>query len=191
MDAKRFGAFVAEVRKEKNMTQADLAREIQVTDKAVSRWERGIGLPDINTIEPLAEALGVGIVELMKSERIGKTEIPAVVADEVLTDTFELIRRQRRQERRTVIKIFAVIAMLILTVFLIDGMGWLIFALAYFPIICLLTAIAVFAYGFWRRSHKLPCLQTFVVAGVLFLIPLAGLMFFFFVGALGIGPVPN
>ena len=44
MDAHKFGAFVARRRKERNMTQADLASKIQVTDKAVSRWERGVSL---------------------------------------------------------------------------------------------------------------------------------------------------
>ena len=48
MDAKEFGAFLAQVRRERNMTQAELAQQLHVTDKAVSRWERGIGLPDIN-----------------------------------------------------------------------------------------------------------------------------------------------
>ncbi len=56
MDAKKFGAFLAEIRKGKNMTQSDLAIKLQVTDKAGSRWERGIGFPDINTLEPLAGA---------------------------------------------------------------------------------------------------------------------------------------
>lgn len=42
MDSKKFGQFVAEIRKEKNMTQADLANIIGVTDKAISRWEKGI-----------------------------------------------------------------------------------------------------------------------------------------------------
>ena len=42
MDAKMFGAFSAAMRKEKNMTQMDLARKLQVTDKAVSKWERGV-----------------------------------------------------------------------------------------------------------------------------------------------------
>ena len=70
MDAHKFGAFVAQCRKERNMTQAELASKIQVTDKAVSRWERGIGFPDINTIEPLASALEVSVLELMKSERM-------------------------------------------------------------------------------------------------------------------------
>ena len=68
MDAHKFGAFVARRRNERNMTQADLASKIQVTDKAVSRWERGLGFPDINIIEPLADALEVSVLELMKSE---------------------------------------------------------------------------------------------------------------------------
>ena len=57
MDAKQMGMFISELRKENNMTQAQLAKELYVSDKAVSRWERGLGFPDINTIEPLAEAL--------------------------------------------------------------------------------------------------------------------------------------
>ena len=54
MEAKEFGRFIAGMRKEKKMTQAELAEKIHVTDKAVSRWERGLGFPDIQTIEPLA-----------------------------------------------------------------------------------------------------------------------------------------
>lgn len=55
MDAQKFGAFVAQCRKEKKMTQVDLAAKLNVTDKAISRWERGVGFPDINTIEPLPQ----------------------------------------------------------------------------------------------------------------------------------------
>ena len=71
---KKFGAFIAAMRKEKNMTQMDLARKLQVTDKAVSKWERGLGFPDINTIEPLADALGLSVLEVMRSERIVEAE---------------------------------------------------------------------------------------------------------------------
>ena len=89
MDAKKFGAFIAEMRKENNMTQMDLARKLQVTDKAVSKWERGIGFPDINSIEPLADALGITVLEIMRSERIIEPEITSDTATGALTDTFE------------------------------------------------------------------------------------------------------
>lgn len=68
MDAKKFGVFISQRRKEQHMTQTELAGKIGVTDKAVSRWERGLGFPDINTMEPLADALEVSLLELMRSE---------------------------------------------------------------------------------------------------------------------------
>ena len=51
------------------MTQAELAEKIHVTDKAISRWERGLGFPDIQTLEPLAQVLGISVLELMRSEK--------------------------------------------------------------------------------------------------------------------------
>ena len=69
MEAKQFGQFIAGIRKEKKMTQAELAEKIHVTDKAISRWERGLGFPDIQTLEPLAQALGISVLELMRSEK--------------------------------------------------------------------------------------------------------------------------
>lgn len=77
MDAKKFGAFIAAVRKEQGMTQAELAGMLNVTDKAVSRWERGLGFPDINSIEPLADALGLSVLELMRSEKLSADQRPA------------------------------------------------------------------------------------------------------------------
>ena len=56
MDAKSFGAFIADQRRTLGLTQAEVAARLHVTDKAVSRWERGVGLPDINTLEPLARS---------------------------------------------------------------------------------------------------------------------------------------
>ena len=70
MEAKELGSFIARIRKEKQITQAELAKRLNVTDKAVSRWERGLGFPDINTLEPLADALGVSLAELMKCAKI-------------------------------------------------------------------------------------------------------------------------
>ena len=98
MDAAKLGAFIAEIRKERGMTQKDLALKLNVTDKAVSKWERGLGFPDINTIEPLAEALEVSVVEVMKCERIEEEEVKTEEAEEIVTDTFDLVKYQKKLE---------------------------------------------------------------------------------------------
>lgn len=191
MDAKKFGTFIATLRKENNMTQVELAQKLQVTDKAVSKWERGLGFPDINTIEPLADALGVSVLEIMRSERIAETEITQDTASAALTDIFEFVKLQRKAERKSIFKIAGGVAACLFLIFLIDGMGWLGFAMVYFPVICLLSGIALLIYGVWRKKNKLPCLQTFVLAAVMLLIPVRVVVFLFLAGALGLAPVPN
>ena len=59
MDLNKTGLFISAMRKQKDMTQKDLADKIGITDKAVSRWETGKGFPDVSLLTPLAEALGV------------------------------------------------------------------------------------------------------------------------------------
>lgn len=191
MDAKKFGTFIATLRKENNMTQVELAQKLQVTDKAVSKWERGLGFPDINTIEPLADALGVSVLEIMRSERIAETEITQDTASAALTDIFEFVKLQRKAERKSIFKIAGGVAACLFLIFLIDGMGWLGFAMVYFPVICLISSIALLIYGVWRKKNKLPCLQTFVLAAIMLLIPIAVVVFLFLAGALGLAPVPN
>lgn len=149
MDAKKFGTFIATLRKENGMTQVELAKKLRVTDKAVSKWERGLGFPDINTIEPLADALGVSVLEIMRSERISETEITQDTAAAALTDTFEFVKFQRKAERKSIIKIAGCIAAVLFLIFLIDGMGWLGFAMVYFPVICLVASVALLIYGVW------------------------------------------
>ena len=65
MDKASFGAFVAQNRKKKNLTQKELAEKLHVTDKAVSKWERGLSYPDVTLLEPLAAAFGLGVTELI------------------------------------------------------------------------------------------------------------------------------
>jgi len=97
MDAKELGKFISELRKEKNMTQLELAGKLNVTDKAVSRWERGLGFPDINTLQPLADALGISLMELMQSRRNADREpISSERVNELLMNTIMLSRENGR-----------------------------------------------------------------------------------------------
>lgn len=67
MNSKSLGTMIAELRKEKGLTQLELANMMNVTDKAVSKWERDISCPDISSIPRLAEILGVSVDDLMRS----------------------------------------------------------------------------------------------------------------------------
>lgn len=70
MDSKKIGKFICKLRQDKNLTQKDLADKIGVTDKAISKWECGNGLPDITLLEPLATALDTSVAELLNGEAI-------------------------------------------------------------------------------------------------------------------------
>lgn len=68
LDAATLGAFVARVRAERGLTQRQLAERLYVSDKTVSKWERGLSLPSVPLLVPLAGALGLSISELMACE---------------------------------------------------------------------------------------------------------------------------
>lgn len=66
---KSIGETITSLRKEKGMTQNELAEKMNVTDKAVSKWERNLSCPDINTISKLADVLEVSVEELLKAKK--------------------------------------------------------------------------------------------------------------------------
>lgn len=74
MSNKTMGEMISELRKEKGMTQSDLAEKMNVTDKAVSKWERDLACPDINSISTLAEILGVTTDELLNAKKDTKVK---------------------------------------------------------------------------------------------------------------------
>lgn len=70
LDKAAFGHFLAQLRREKGMTQKELAATLYVSDKAVSKWERGLSVPDISLLVPLAEQLNVTVAELLQGRRV-------------------------------------------------------------------------------------------------------------------------
>lgn len=74
INKEKFGLFVAELRKGKNLTQKELARRLFLSDKAVSKWETGNSLPDTALLIPLADLLGVSVTELLMCERIPRND---------------------------------------------------------------------------------------------------------------------
>jgi len=95
MDAYDFGKFVYECRKEQGLSQTELGEKVSVTGKAVSRWERGVGYPDITLLEPLSVALGVTIMELMKSSK-GDDSMTSEEEINMLNETIAYLKRQKK-----------------------------------------------------------------------------------------------
>ena len=96
MDAKDTGGLIARRRKEQNWSQGDLAERLHVTDKAVSKWETGRGLPSVDLLEPLAEALGLTVSELLSGRELTPEELPRAAEVQVM----ESMERERRTRRR-------------------------------------------------------------------------------------------
>ncbi len=72
MNQERIGKFIAKCRKEKKMTQSELAEKLGVTDKSIGNWENGRNMPDLSLFKPLCDELDIAINDLMSGEKISK-----------------------------------------------------------------------------------------------------------------------
>ena len=70
MDQIKIGKFIAECRKQKKLTQVQLAEKLNITDKAVSKWERGVAMPDSSIMLALCDIIGINVNELLSGEKI-------------------------------------------------------------------------------------------------------------------------
>ena len=122
MNPIKIGQFIASLRKEQNMTQLELARKIGVTDRAISKWENGRGLPDISLIIPLCEALSISVNELLCGERI-VTEDITKKSEENIIETLSYSEKRIKNTKRIFYSILASILsviILLITAFFID-----------------------------------------------------------------------
>lgn len=98
IDNEKFGVFLARLRKEKGMTQKELAEKLYVSDKAVSKWERGLSLPDISLLQPMAELLGVSTTELLSGQFIDQPMTVREV-EPLITGALTLTAQEREAQR--------------------------------------------------------------------------------------------
>lgn len=97
LNNQKFGVFLAQLRKQKGYTQKELAEKCFVSDKAVSKWERGLSMPDIALLSPLAEALDTTITELLRGEPLSEAvEIQDV--EHLVAGTIALSARERQTD---------------------------------------------------------------------------------------------
>lgn len=114
MNKEIFGAFIAQTRKEIGLTQKSLADQLHVTDKAVSKWERGLCYPDLTLMEKLAAALGLTMTELMACQREKEEEIPVQNQDLAMRSLLDISGETIQRQRKTIWKRVAVAAAVLL-----------------------------------------------------------------------------
>ena len=127
MDKQLFGAFIAEQRKRQGLTQQQLAQALHVTDKAVSKWERGLSYPDVTLLHPLAAALHLAVDDLLtcrpgESEEHLEHNTPATPAAssavQAVVDISHAndVQQQKHRRFRAVAVILTIIVLIVLAV---------------------------------------------------------------------------
>ena len=97
MNKERLGSFIGERRRELGLTQRELAEKVHVTDKAVSKWERGLSYPDVTLLEPLASALELRVEELMACRQQAVADGEEDPVKNLLTISSDSLRRERQR----------------------------------------------------------------------------------------------
>lgn len=105
MEPKDMGNKIKNARMAKGMTQKELASQVLVTDKAVSKWERGLCFPDMSNLEPLADALGMKMTELFIDSSVNESEEEK--AETSLKEAVQLVKARQKKQRRDIILAFA------------------------------------------------------------------------------------
>lgn len=111
MNANATGRFIAELRKKQGYTQKELAEKLMVTDKAISRWETGKGLPDTSLLKPLGDILGVSVGELLSGKRIEGEEMKNQ-ADKIILESLNYSKRMASSLVRVILFIIGLALMI-------------------------------------------------------------------------------
>ena len=124
MDNAKMGELIRDSRKEKGLTQKDVADKLGITDRAVSKWERGICAPDIAYIEELAEMLGLTVAELITGQRMEQPpaqEVESAIKETITYSQNEIKSKRKAASKRTWI---AVGIILVLAIAITIGVLW-------------------------------------------------------------------
>ena len=115
MNQERIGKFIAKLRKEKGLTQEQLAEKLKVSTNAVSKWERGICLMDISLLIPLSKILNVSVGDILNGDKITKEQEPTLTS-KILTETVSYSSRELEKVRKK-IPLFIIIIIFLICAF--------------------------------------------------------------------------
>lgn len=109
------GQLISQARKAKGLTQKQLAEQLNLSDRTISRWERGVGFPDISLLEPLSDTLDIPVLDLLRGERRETETTPEEAAKETLDAASESLDHTRRVRRKHNLQAALIIFILLVT----------------------------------------------------------------------------
>ena len=118
MNQEKVGKFIAKLRKEKNMTQQELANKLNITDRAVSHWENGRSMPDAGIMLKLCKILNVNVNELLSAKKIPQ-ETYSERAEENLLE----MKREIESQNRRIFTLNKIIINLVVIIFIVIGLA--------------------------------------------------------------------
>ena len=121
MDQQKTGKFIAEMRKEQGLTQRELAERLMISDKTVSKWECGNGLPEVSLMLPLCEILKVSVNELLTGKRLQSSEYKKNAEDNLM----KLINEKEHAKRSLWLGIIALVPAFLAGITLIMIAGYI------------------------------------------------------------------
>ena len=101
MDQVKIGRFISQMRKEKGLTQKQLGEELLISDKTVSKWETGKGMPEVSLMLPLCEKLGINVNELLTGERIPDEDYKKKAEENIM----DIMREKEESIRKITISV--------------------------------------------------------------------------------------
>lgn len=120
MDPKKTGIIISDARKKVKMTQKDLADKLYVSDKAVSKWERGLCFPDISVLIPLTEILNISLYDLLRGEKVNKKEVEETLKNTINYSNSEINRKKKKYITISSIIIFVIVLTSIVSLIFIN-----------------------------------------------------------------------
>ncbi|MBR2889666.1 MAG: helix-turn-helix transcriptional regulator [Oscillospiraceae bacterium] len=142
MDQIKIGSFIAEVRKSKGITQRQLADRMEISDKTVSKWERGKGLPEVSLMLPLCRELEITVNDLLTGEKVA----PAEYQQKAEENMMNLIRENQENRKRAILSAICVVITIIAVCSLVVISAYIEMPVAV-RVVLVLLAVAVSVVG--------------------------------------------
>ena len=118
MNQEKIGRFIAELRKEKNITQQELADKLNITDRAISHWENGRSMPDAGVILELCKILSINVNELLSAKKIKKEKYNERAEESLLE-----MRREIETQNKRILTLNKIIINLAIIIFVVIGLA--------------------------------------------------------------------